>query len=97
MPEDNNELDKEYKRWRDYANVLLIGLTVMFAGPVISQRSIFSILSVIAGVIGILAVVSWHAREYKMQLKKRPLFLLIASYSLGTQAIFLVFHLVSNI
>lgn len=94
MSGDSNDLDKEYKRWRDYANVLLIGLTVMFAGPVISQSSIYSILSVIAGVIGILAVICWHAREYKMQYNKKPLFLLVASSALGAQAVFLIFHLI---
>lgn len=91
---ENNELQKEYKRWRDYANVLLIALTVLFAGPVLGQRSIFSILSVIAGVVGILMVVAWHAREYRIQINKKPLFLLIASYALGTQAVFLAFQLV---
>ena len=96
MTEDTNDLEKEYKRWRDYANVLLIGLTVMFAGPVISQSSIYSILSVIAGVIGILAVVCWHAREYKIQYNKIPLFLLDASSALGFQAVFLAFHLIIN-
>jgi len=96
MSGDSNDLDKEYKRWRDYANVLLIGLTVMFAGPVISQSSIYSILSVIAGVIGILAVVCWYAREYKMQYNKKPLFLLLASSALAFQAVFLVFQLIMS-
>lgn len=94
MSPNENELEKEYKRWRDYANVLLIGLTVMFAGPVLSERSIFSILSVIAGVLGILAVIAWHAREYKIQIKGKPVFLLFASYALGTQAVFLAFQLI---
>ena len=96
MTGDNNGLDKEYKRWRDYANVLLIALTVMFAGPVIGERNVFSILSVIAGVIGILAVVCWHAKEYKWQYKQKPIFLLIASFAISLQAVFLVFYLIIN-
>ena len=96
MTEDNNGLEKEYKRWRDYANVLLIGLTVLFTGPVISQSSIYSILSIIAGVIGILAVVCWHAKEYKWQYKQKPIFLLAASCAISVQAVFLVFHLIIN-
>jgi membrane associated rhomboid family serine protease len=94
MSEDNGELEKEYKRWRDYANVLLIGLTVMFAGPVLSERSVFSIISVIGGVIGILAVICWHAKEYKIQYNKKPVFLLVASFALGIQAVFLAFQLI---
>ncbi len=96
MAKDDEDLKKEFRRWRDYANVLLIGLTVMFAGPVLSQRSVYSIISVIAGVIGILAVVSWHSREYKIQINKKPVFLLVASYALGTQAVFLAFQLIIN-
>ena len=96
MSGDSNDLDNEYKRWRDYANVLLIGLTVLFTGPVISQSSTFSILSIIFGVIGILAVVCWHAKEYKWQYKQKPIFLLAASCAISAQAIFLVFHLIIN-
>ena len=96
MSGDSNDLDNEYKRWRDYANVLLIALTVMFAGPTIGERNLFSILSVIAGVIGILAVVCWYAKEYKWQYKQKPKFLLIASFALSLQAVFLVFYLITN-
>jgi RsiW-degrading membrane proteinase PrsW (M82 family) len=100
MPKEANtlgkELEEEYKRWRDYANVLLIALTVMFAGPFISERNIFSILSIIAGVIGILSVVCWHAMEYKWQHRQKPVFLLIASFAISLQAVLLVFHLITN-
>lgn len=94
--EKEKELEEEYKRWKDYANVLLIALTVMFAGPVISERNVFSILSVVAGVIGIIAVVMWHAREYKIQIYNRPAFLWIASFAIGLQAVFLAAHLIVN-
>jgi len=103
MPKKTNQLEEkkeleeeEYKRWRDYANVLLIALTVMFAGPFISERNVFSILSVIAGVVGIVAVVMWHARECKKQIFNRPLFLWIASFAIGLQAVFLAAHLIFN-
>ena len=94
MTQDNNDLEKEYKSWRDYANVLLISLTVMFTASVISGRSVFSIVSVIAGLIGILAVVFWHAKEYEWQYKRKPMFLIAASSAIGVQAVFLVFHLI---
>ena len=96
MTEDTNDLEKEYKRWRDYANVLLIALTVMFTGSIIGGRSVFSIIAVIAGVIGILAVVCWHAKEYKWQYKQKPILLLTASCAISVQAVFLVFHLIIN-
>ena len=96
MTEHNNGLEKEYKRWRDYANVLLIGLTVLFTGPVISQSSTFSIISIIFGLIGILAVVCWHAKEYEWKYKQKPIFLLAASSAISVQAVFLVFHLITN-
>jgi len=97
MTEDTNDLEKEYKRWRDYANVLLIALTVMFTGSIIGGRSVFSIIAVIAGVIGILAIVCWHAKEYKWQdRQQKPKFLLIASSAISSQAVFLVFHLITN-
>ena len=96
MTQHNNDLEKECKRWRDYANVLLIGLTVLFAGPAISQTSTYSLLSVIFGVIGILAVVCWHALEYKWQYKQKPIFLLAASCAISFQAIMLIFHLITT-
>ena len=96
MVEDNNGSEEEYQRWRDYANVLLIGLTVLFAGPVIRGANVFSILSIIAGVIGILAVVCWYAMEYRWQFKQKPVFLLIASSAISLQAVFLIFHLVTS-
>jgi hypothetical protein len=96
MTGDNNGLDRQYSRWRDYANVLLIGLTVLFAGPAISQTSTYSVVSVIFGVIGILAVVSWHALEYNWQYKQKPVFLLAASVGISVQAIMLIFHLVTT-
>ena len=94
--EKEKELEEEYKRWKDYANVLLIALAVMFAGPVISESNVFSILSVVAGVIGIIAVVMWHARECKIQIYNRPAFLWIASFAIGLQAVFLAAHLIVN-
>jgi len=96
MPKKTNQLEEEHQRWKDYANVLLIALTVLFAGPVISERNIFSIISVIAGVIGIIAVVLWHAREYKIQIYNKPAFLVIASCAIGIQAAFLAFNLIFN-
>jgi len=95
--EENSALEKEYKRWRDYANVLLLTLTILFAGPMIgSQETVYSIVSVVFGVIGIILVVLWHAREYKIQINKKPVFLLLASSALGVQATFLVFQLIFN-
>lgn len=95
MAGQDDELEKEYKRWRDYAGVLLLALTVLFAGPLISgNKTIYAIISVAFGLIGIIAVVMWHAREYKMQVNKKPLLLLGASYSLGIQAVFLLFQVI---
>lgn len=96
MSEDNSELEKEYRRWKDYARVLLIALAIMFAGPVLSQGNLFSILSVISGVIGILAVVSWYSMERKIQFRGKPVFLLVASMALSFQAVFLVFQLIMS-
>ncbi len=95
MSEGDIALEKEYKRWRDYANILLIALTVLFAGPMISgQKSLFSIISGISGAVGIILVVMWHAKEYRIQINKKPAFLLAASVALGVQATFLVFQLI---
>jgi len=96
MSKDDGELEKEYIRWKDYARVLLIALTIMFAGPVLSQGNLFSTLSVISGVIGILAVVCWYAMEYKIPFLGKPLFLLVASMALSAQAVFLVFQLIMS-
>jgi hypothetical protein len=95
MAERSDSLEKEYKRWKDYASVLLLALTVLFAGPVIGgYKTLYSILSVGFGVAGIILVVMWHAREYKIQFNKKPAFLLGASCSLGAQAVFLLFQVI---
>ncbi len=95
MVRGNSALEREYKRWKDYAHVLLIALAVLFAGPMIGgQKTIFSILSVGFGVAGIILVVLWYARERKIQVNEKPAFLLGASSALGAQAAFLVFHLI---
>ena len=89
------DLEKEYIRWKDYASVLLLALTVLFAGPLFGdQRSSFAVISVGSGVVGILSAVSWHALEYRCQLWGKPFFLLLASFCLSVQAVTLLFHLI---
>ena len=89
------DLENEYIRWKDYASVLLLALTVLFAGPLFgAQRSLFAIISVGSGVVGIVSAVMWHALEYRWQLWGKPFFLLLASFCLGVQAVMLLFHLI---
>ena len=85
---DDTGLEKEYKRWKDYANVLLIALTVLFAGPSIGTKNWYAIPAVIFGVAGIVFVVIWYAKEKSFQLNGRPGALFIASMCLGAQAVF---------
>ena len=94
MP-NQDELEKEFKRWKDYGSVLLIGLTVLFASPTIDvTKNIFATLSIICGVIGIILVVLWHARERLIQINKKPILLLVASGLLGGQVVFLAFNVI---
>ena len=91
MTEERNGQDKEYIRWKDYANALMLALTVLFAGPAIGgHEDGFSIASVVLGVFGIVSVAAWHAREWNPQFRGKPAFLWVASATLGLQAGFLV-------
>jgi hypothetical protein len=93
-PNKKEELEKEYARWKDYANVLMIALTVLFAGPAIGgHKDGWSIASTICGVSGIVFVVFWHDRGNVWQFRGNPLFLVLASATLGAQATCLVFGL----
>lgn len=88
------DLQNEYNRWKDYASVLLLALTVLFAGPLFGAHpSLFAIISVGSGVVGIVSAVMWHALEYRWQLWGKPFLLLLASCCLGAQAVMLLFHL----
>ena len=92
MADKDKALKTEYTRWKDYAKVLLLASTVMLgltgtsvAAGVTLYLGILIGLSAIAGAVTIICTVAWHAREHKMQIQKKPAFLLIASYSFGFQ------------
>lgn len=74
-------------------------MTVLFVGPAIAERTnltvsgVFGIVSSIVGVLGIICIVMWYARERKWQILGKPGFLFLASCFLGSQATFLAFFL----
>ena len=98
MSSSDDESTKEYKRWRDYANVLFLALTALFAGASFIGTTdpwrIFAILSACSGVVGIVLVVCWYAREYKIQIGGKPALLLWASGLMGAQAVLLIMRMI---
>ena len=73
------------------ASTVMLGLTaISVAASVTLQLGILIGLSAITGVVTIICTVAWHAKEYKMQIQKKPALLLIASYSFGFQTGFFI-------
>lgn len=104
MVEKDKQLNAEYERWKDYARVLLLASTVMLGLTGISitgsatQYIGFLIgLSAFAGVVTIVSTVLWHAREYKIQIKQKPAFLLVASWSFGFQTSFFMIAIIESL
>jgi hypothetical protein len=90
------ELEKENKRWKDYANALLIAMPILLAALAITGlKTSYSITSAIAAVVGIVLVVLWYARDTNdhrgTPYNKYPWTLYYASYAFGIQAVFLCF------
>lgn len=90
MPDDLTKPQKqEYNRWRGYANALLIGLTVIFAGSAIASpdrlKYVF-IASTIFGLIGIAFTICWFTLESSWRTKSgKPMWLIMASLAFGCQ------------
>ena len=101
MADKDKELNVEYERWKDYAKVLLLASTVMLgltgisiAGNTNQYLGFLIGLSALAGVVTIICTVSWHAREYIIQIKKKPALLLVASWSFGFQTGFFMIAII---
>jgi len=95
------ELNKENRRWKDYASSLLIAIPVLLAGLALSDPKIlYAVLSAVAGVLGILCVVAWFGRDKNMTGwtpgGRYPTFLFYASCCFGVQTTFLTFAIVTN-
>ena len=89
----SNEL-KEYKRWKDYANALLLAFSILSAGITIGgHKGGWWAASGICGLAGIICVVVWYSRDPPVQwgnwpafLRGRPKFLVFASMLIAAQA-----------
>jgi hypothetical protein len=85
---------EENKRWKDYAGALLIAMPVLLASLAIADRkTVYSIISGFAGLVGIIFSVLWYARNGRsfMIRKRYPIFLFGASCFFGIQAAMLAF------
>lgn len=98
LPSEMTEAqEKEYRRWRGYANALLLALTVLFAGTAIAFPAVIAplwILSTVFGLAGILLAVLWFALESAATIRGKPAFLILASCAFGFQVGFLFLALV---
>jgi len=82
---------KEYERWKDYANALLLAFSILFAGAAIGvHKEPWSYLSGVSGIVGIICVLAFYARDPPWQWCNRPGFLVVASICLGAQAAYLI-------
>jgi len=87
---DENE-KAEYKRWKDYANALMLAFSILFAGVAIGEHKWpWSLLSGVSGICGIICVLGFVANDPPWHWGKRPAFLVLASICLGAQAGFLI-------
>ncbi len=85
-------LKADYRRWKDYASQLLIGMPLLLGLTGVSLVSGSNPLygvSATAGAIGIVSTILWHSKEVLWLSKKnKPIFLLISSVCFGIQVSF---------
>lgn len=96
----STEKQQEYTRWHSYATVLLIALTVLFAGTTIGLPNDIvpvTIISMIAGLAGILLTVLWFSLEDNHKIRGKPALLIFASNAFGFQVSFLFIALLASL
>lgn len=93
MSDENEILEREYQRWKDYAGVLLVAMTIIlgFVSTMLGNNSNALLrLTGLFGLIGIVFIILWHTREQVWHFPpKKPALLFFASMCFGLQVGFL--------
>lgn len=93
--------EEELKKWKPFANALLITMPIMFTGTALfSDKSKWFYPSGFCALIGIILVVLWYSFENTTAIirnnKKLPSFLWFADIFFGLQFIFLLFMMLDG-
>jgi hypothetical protein len=102
---DLERINADYERWKDWASVLLIVMTVLLAfdGSLLGDASnrFWVLLGGVIGFVGVLLVAMWFTREGFWEytgnyqpFKGKPVLLLYGSSLFGLQTVFFLFAFV---
>jgi len=89
------KITDEFDQWKDWANALLVAMTVLLAfdGSMLGDASNKWAVLVdgIFGLMGVLWIVCWYSKEGFWQYKNKPVLLQLSSFFFGIQvSVFLI-------